>query len=66
MVIVVEKPRGKHTGGEVAAPVFGVVAKGVARYLCIPSDIDGEVVEPFNSIHLDPVPAVEDAEYWSE
>jgi len=66
MVVVVEKPRGKHTGGEVAAPVFGAVAKGVARYLCIPSDIDGEVVEHFTPLRFDPSPAEEDAEYWSE
>ena len=66
MVIVVEKPRGKHTGGEVAAPVFGAVARGVARYLCIPSDIDGEVVEFFTPSHFDTAPAEEDAEYWSE
>jgi len=66
MVVVVEKPRGKHTGGEVAAPVFGEVAKAVARYLRIPSDIDGEVLEYFTPTHFNTSPEEEDAEYWSE
>ena len=73
MIIVVEKPRAQEsqpistlTGGRVAAPVFKTVALATARYLTIPSDIDGEVVEKFKPYRLDPTPAEENDGYWEE
>ncbi len=36
MIIVVDEPQPLHTGGVVAAPVFGMVAEQLTRYLDIP------------------------------
>ncbi len=36
-IVVVERPQPQHTGGFVAAPVFGRIAEAVAQYLEIPA-----------------------------
>lgn len=39
VIVVVERPKPQHTGGFVAAPVFGKIAEAVAHYLEIPADM---------------------------
>jgi len=36
IVVVADSPRGKHYGGDVAAPAFAEIAKGILNYLEIP------------------------------
>jgi cell division protein FtsI (penicillin-binding protein 3) len=36
MIVVIDDPKGKYYGGQVAAPVFGEVTSSVLRYLGIP------------------------------
>ncbi len=44
VIVVIERPSPQHTGGFVAAPVFGKIAEAVAHYLEIPAD--APVVNP--------------------
>lgn len=37
VIVVVERPQPQHTGGFVAAPVFGRIAEAVAQYLELPA-----------------------------
>jgi cell division protein FtsI (penicillin-binding protein 3) len=42
IAVILDEPQGAHTGGEVAAPVFGEIAEKVLPELNIAPDIDGD------------------------
>jgi cell division protein FtsI (penicillin-binding protein 3) len=41
IIVVIDRPKGKYYGGEVAAPVFAAVAARTLRYLKIPENTTG-------------------------
>jgi membrane peptidoglycan carboxypeptidase len=43
LVVVIDEPKGRYHGGEIAAPVFKSVAEQVLRYMSVPPDV------PFDS-----------------
>lgn len=45
VIVVIDRPRGYHTGGVVAAPVFSKVAAFTAQYMEIPIEVKGESAE---------------------
>ncbi len=44
IIVTVERPKPKHQGGQVAAPVFREIASATARYLAIPPDQDADTL----------------------
>jgi cell division protein FtsI (penicillin-binding protein 3) len=39
VVVVIDEPKGRYHGGEVAAPVFKSVAEQILRYMSVPPDV---------------------------
>ena len=57
IVVVADSPRGKHYGGDVAAPAFAEIAKGILNYLEIPPTEPEELKPRRPDRSTRPVPA---------